>query len=79
MTRIDLMIYSGVMKEYRPMNWRRRKAYSRRIDHALRHVCPPDNPFGALLEAMGSILLVLLAIGMPAGFVVMFVRWWMGA
>ena len=77
MTRFDLMVNSGVIKEYKPMNWRRRRALSRRIDHALRYVCPPDATFTVLLE---TVFWLLLAGACAAGVLavpVLFVRWWL--
>lgn len=79
MTRIDLMTYSGVIKEYKPMNWRRRRAYNRRIDHALRYVCPKDETFKALMETLFWLAVAGLAAACVIAFPVMFVRWWMGA
>lgn len=77
MTRFDLMANSGVIKEYRPMNWRRRRTYSKRVDYALRYVCPPDQTFKAVVE---TLFWLAVAVATAAGVLavpVLFVRWWM--
>ena len=79
MTRFDLMAYSGVIREYRPMTRRERRRYSRRVDHALRYVCPKDETFKALLETLFWLAVAGVAIAAAVAFPVMFVRWWMGA
>lgn len=78
MSRIDLMTYSGVIKEYKPMNWRYRRARKRRIANALRDVCPPDETFKVLLETLFWLAVAGLAAACVIAFPVMFVRWWMG-
>lgn len=77
MTRIDLMMTSGVMKEYRPMNWHRRRAYSRRIDHALRYVCPPDETFKVVLETLFWLAVAGACAACVLAVPVLFVRWWL--
>ncbi|MDD6041958.1 MAG: hypothetical protein PUD63_12320 [Clostridia bacterium] len=77
MTRFDLIAYSGVMKEYRPMNWMRRRAYSRRIDRALRYVCPRDRAMKGLAQTIACMAVLLLMAGCAVAFPVLFVRWWM--
>lgn len=75
MTRIDLMMTNQTIKEYRPMNWRSRRRYSKAVDHALRFVCPPDQTFKAVLE---TLFWLLLAAGVAACVLyvpVGFVRW----
>lgn len=78
MTRIDLMVTNGSLKEYRPMNWRRRRAYSRRVDYRLRYVCPPDMDWLALLETVFWLVVAVAAGACVVGFPIMFVRWWLG-
>lgn len=76
MLRYDLMIANRVIKEYRPMNWRARRRYSRRIDHALRYVCPTF-PVWETLEAAFWFILAGACIAAVIAFPVLFVRWWM--
>lgn len=77
MRRIDLMVTNGTIREYKPMNWRRRRQYSRACDYRLRYVCAPD----ATLEAFANLLAAVVGAGAivaaPIAFVVMFVRWWL--
>lgn len=77
MTRFDLMANSGVIKEYRPMNWRRRRAYSKRVDYALRYVCPPDQTFKAVVETLFWLTVAVAAFLAVASVPVLFVRWWL--
>ena len=77
MTRFDLMVNSGVIKEYKPMNWRRRRALSRRIDHALRYVCPPDQTFKVVLETLFWLAVAVATFVAVASVPVLFVRWWL--
>lgn len=74
---LHLMARSGVMMEYKPMNWRRRRALSRRIDHALRYVCPPDATFAALLETIFWLLLAGACAACVIACPILFVRWWL--
>lgn len=77
MTRIDLMLTNHTIKEYRPMNWRSRRRYSKAIDHALRYVCPPDETFKVLLETLFWLAVAALSAAAVIAFPVMFVRWWL--
>lgn len=77
MTRFDLIAYSGVMKEYRPMTWLRRMGYSRRIDRALRYVCPLGAGMKELSGTIACVAVLALMAGCAVAFPVLFVRWWM--
>lgn len=77
MTRIDLMLTNRTIKEYRPMNWRSRRAYSKRVDHALRYVCPPDQTFKVVLETLFWLTVAGMAAAAVISVPVMFVRWWL--
>ena len=75
MSRYDYMCYSGVIKEYKPMNWRRRKAYSKRIDYALRYLSPPDIGFSDIFWVLMLILAFVPVVATP----VLIIRWILGA
>lgn len=77
MRRIDLMITNHTIKEYRPMNWLSRRAYSRQIDHALRCVCPPDETFKAVLETLFWLTVAAATAAALLAVPVLFVRWWL--
>lgn len=77
MPRIDLMITNGTIKEYRPMNWRSRRRYNKAIDHALRYVCPPDQPFKVLLETAFWLIVAGACAVCLASVPVLFVQWWL--
>ena len=77
MTRFDLIANSSVIKEYRPMNWRRRRAYSKRVDYALRYVCPPDQTFKAVVETLFWLAVAGATAAAVIAFPVVFVRWWL--
>lgn len=75
MTRIDLLMSSNAIREYRHMGWLARRRYSRRIDHALRYVCAPDVSWRAVLETAFWLLAAAFVAGCVIGFPVAVVRW----
>lgn len=77
MTHIDLLMTNRTIKEYRPMNWRSRRRYSKAVDHALRYVCPPDQTFAAVAETLFWLLLAAAAAACVLAVPVLFFRWWM--
>lgn len=76
MLRYDLMNANRVVQEYKPLGWTRRsrRAYSRKVDRALRYLTPPDISF----EDLFWILIAAVVAGMALGFPVAFVCWWLG-
>lgn len=76
MNRFHYIAHTGVMKEYKPMSWSRRsrRAYSRRVDRALRYLTPPDISF----EDLVWVIIAAIVAGMALGFPVAFVCWWLG-
>lgn len=76
MNRFRYMAHTGVIREYQPMSWTRRsrRAYSRRVDRALRYLTPPDITF----EDLFWLLIAAAAAGVVLAFPVAFVCWWLG-
>lgn len=76
MLRYDLMNANRVVQEYKPIGWTRRsrRAYSRKVDRALRYLTPPDITF----EDLFWILIAAVVAGMALGFPIAFVCWWLG-
>lgn len=76
MLRYDLMNANRVVQEYKPLGWTRRsrRAYSRKVDRALRYLTPPDITF----EDLFWFLMAAAAAGVVLAFPVAFVCWWLG-
>lgn len=79
MTRIDLMIRGGAIKEYRHMNWWRKMACRRQSNKRLRYVCPPDVSLLKVLETVFWLLIAGAVAACVILFPVVFARWWLCA
>ena len=76
MDRIDLMTYSGVIKEYKPES---RWASARRRRRRMRYIDPPYQTALAVLETLFWMLVAGAAAYAAIAFPVMFVKWWLCA
>ena len=72
MNRFDLLITNKTIKEYKPMGWASRRAYSRRIDRALRYISPPDITFEDLFWILAALAMIAAVIIFP----IRVLQWW---
>ena len=74
MTRIDLMIPNGTIKEYYRESDR---AYRRRIRRQMSELRPLHDTLFSLLDTLFWLAVGSLAASAPVAFVTLFVRWWL--
>ena len=75
MTRFDLMITNGTIKEFRPESvW----SYRRRMRRRMRYIDPPFQTAIALLETVFWLMVAGAAGACVIGFPVMLVHWCLG-
>lgn len=70
---LQLLAANRTLKQYRPES---RWAYNRRINRALRYVCP-DDTFRVVATSLFWMALAAFAAGCVIAFPIEFVRWWL--